>query len=37
MRAGRVQQDALHEAFVEAGLLAVVNAGISPGLTDVLT
>ncbi len=37
VRAGRVQQDEFHEAFVEAGLLAVVNAGISPGLTDILT
>ena len=37
VRAGCVQQDEFHEAFLKAGLLAVVNAGISPGLTDVLT
>lgn len=37
IRAWHVQQDALHESFVQAWLLAVVNAGISPWLTEVLT
>jgi saccharopine dehydrogenase (NAD+, L-lysine forming) len=37
IRSGQLEQLTLHEAFKQAGLLAVINAGISPGISELLT
>ncbi len=35
--AGQVQQQKFHNAFINAWLVGVINAGMSPGMTEILT